>query len=382
MDRHLLGQTCALLAAINWAFALVLFKRTGETIPPIALNLFKNTIGLILFTLTLLVTGDSLATLREQPAADIAWLLFSGFLGIAVADTLLFYGLNLIGVGLTSIVDCLYSPFMVAFAWLLLGERLTPYHYVGGAFIVAGVFVSSRHAPPPDRTRTQLVAGMGLIAIAIASMAFGIIIVKPVLERFPLVWATTLRLLAGTVPLAAFALISSNRKRHWSAFRPSPVWKLSLPASVLGTYLALLFWVAGFKYTHATVCAILNQTSVVFALILATLILKEPFTRRKLAAVTLATLGVGLVQLNLFMPGYAPDDEAAPRRVQTSSNVELGMRNAEYAPVRRERTLWDGSGRASWVERRTDGPLRCVVHHPPHNGDIGIAGQTASEPRI
>jgi drug/metabolite transporter (DMT)-like permease len=325
MDRHLLGQTCALLAAVNWAFALILFKRSGETIPPIALNLFKNTLGLILFALTLVVTGDGLAALREQSTSDIAWLLFSGFLGIAVADTLVFYGLNLIGVGLTSIVDCLYSPFIVGFAWLLLGERLTPYHYLGGAFIVMGVFVSSRHAPPPNRTRTELVVGMGLIAAALASMAFGIVIVKPVLERFPLVWTATLRLLAGTVPLAVFALISSDRSRHWSAFRPAPVWKSSLPASVLGTYAALLLWIAGFKYTHATVSAILNQTSVIFALVLATLILKEPFTRRKFAAVTLATVGVALVQLYHFLPGSAPDDEASRPRVQASVKAECGM---------------------------------------------------------
>jgi drug/metabolite transporter (DMT)-like permease len=54
--------------------------------------------------------------------------------------------------------------------------------------------------------------------------------------------------------------------------------------------------VGGFKYTaNAGVAAILNQTSVVFALLLATVVLREALTRRKLAAVVLALAGVVLI---------------------------------------------------------------------------------------
>jgi drug/metabolite transporter (DMT)-like permease len=65
-------------------------------------------------------------------------------------------------------------------------------------------------------------------------------------------------------------------------------------------YFALLFWIAGFKYTYASLAAILNQTSVIFALILASVFLKERFTRRKLAAVVLAFAGVAIIAANGF----------------------------------------------------------------------------------
>ncbi|MFQ5490907.1 MAG: DMT family transporter [Phycisphaerae bacterium] len=299
MDRHLIGQSCALAAAVCWAIALVLFKRSGEKIQPIPLNLFKNVVGLILFGLTLLVAGDGIGVLSQFPVEDIYILLVSGLIGIALADTLLFYALNLVGVGIISIVDCTYSPIIILLSHLMIGESLTVYHYAGTGLILLGVLSACRVSPPKDRTRRQLVAGMLLGVASIAVMGYGIVLAKPVLEvmDFPLVWATTLRLGAGTLVLAVWALALTDRREIWAAFRPAAHWKYSLPASILGTYFALLFWVAGFKYTWASVAGMLNQTSVVFALIFATFILKERFSRRKAVAVCLALTGVAVVRV-------------------------------------------------------------------------------------
>ena len=71
MTTDLLGQVCALFAALTWAFALVFFKLSGEHIGPLALNFFKNTIGLVLLGATLLVMGDGVASLRDYHIADI-----------------------------------------------------------------------------------------------------------------------------------------------------------------------------------------------------------------------------------------------------------------------------------------------------------------------
>ena len=60
----------------------------------------------------------------------------------------------------------------------------------------------------------------------------------------------------------------------------------------------MILWIAGFKYTYASIAAVLNQTSVIFAIILATVFLKESFSGRKYAAVVLAVMGVLLVSLD------------------------------------------------------------------------------------
>jgi drug/metabolite transporter (DMT)-like permease len=298
MSASLLGEGCALGAAMAWACALVLFKRSGEHVAPLPLNLFKNVVGVILLVVTLVVLQDGLSTPMSHPPRELLILAISGIIGIALADTLFFYGLNTIGVGLISVVDCLYSPSVIFFSWLLLGETLTVAHYVGGALIVFAVLIASGHKPPKGKTRGQILMGMLLAGSGIASMGFGIVLAKPVLEEFPLFWATLIRLLAGTLALAVITVALPERKELWSVFRPSRAWRFSVPAAVLGMYLALLLWIAGFKYTLASLAGILNQTSVIFAIILASIFLKEKFTQRKLIAVVLALGGVVLVTLS------------------------------------------------------------------------------------
>jgi drug/metabolite transporter (DMT)-like permease len=325
MGAHQLGEVCALLAAVNWAFALVLFKRSGEQIPPLALNLFKNVAAIILLAATLLVMRDGVGTLRGFPRDDFLVLIFSGIIGITLADTLMFHGLNLIGVGLFSIVDCLYSPSIIFFSALIISEHLAPAQYVGAALILVGVFISSRHEPPADRTRTQLLVGSLLVVLAMCLMGIGIVVATPVLKHdgFPLFWGTTLRLLAGTLALVPLALASPKRKALWSVFRPAPIWKVSVPGAVLGGYLAMIFWIAGFKYTLAPAAGILNQTTVIFALILATLILKERFTRRKAVAVTLALAGVVVVWLAAPEPPPTGPTASAPASQATAYPLTL-----------------------------------------------------------
>jgi drug/metabolite transporter (DMT)-like permease len=290
------------MAALTWAFALVLFKRTGERVSPLALNLFKNAVALVLLAATLLVLPGGIEAAWHFSYGDVAILLLSGLLGIAIADTLLFHALNVIGVGILSIVDCLYSPLIILFSFLMLSEELTVFTLLGTGLILTAVLISSRHTPPRDRTRGQIAWGVLLAASSMALMAFGIVIAKPVLDLndFPLIWGTTLRLLIGTFALAMFAVASPSRKQFLSVFRPSSVWKISLPASFLGAYLAMIFWVAGFKWADASIAGVLNQTTVVFAIILATLFLKERFTRRKLAAVLLAACGGTIVTVGDF----------------------------------------------------------------------------------
>lgn len=301
-----LGKTLALLNAVVWAIALIFFKKSGDRVSPVALNLFKNTVGIAMLALTLgllYAVGGEWApewpkALTSEGSGEFWLLVASGILGIAVADSIFFYALNRAGVGLIAIVDCLYTPFVMIFAAVLLGEPLTTVHYIGAALIIGAVFISSGHAPPRDRTRRQLLLGVLAGVAALAIMAFGIVWAKPVLGHTPVLWAALIRFAGGNAALALFALCWPGPAALREVFTPSSTWRTTIPGAVFGAYLAMICWIGGFTYTSAAASGMLNQSSSVFALILATVVLREPLTKRKISSLLLATVGVFVVILH------------------------------------------------------------------------------------
>ena len=71
-----------------------------------------------------------------------------------------------------------------------------------------------------------------------------------------------------------------------------------LIASILGTYLSVIFWLAGFKYTLAGRAAIYNQLSTIFIIIMAVLFLKETMNVKKWIGITLSIIGAILVSMS------------------------------------------------------------------------------------
>lgn len=303
ISNDALGRGFALSNAVVWAMAMIFFKKSTAHVAPTALNMLKNVIGLLMIGLTiaaipLLAPGWSEPVPMHliDPFGRPFWILaVSGIIGIAVADTLFFYSLNLAGVGLTAIADCMYTPFVVLFSLLLLGESIGWVESVGALLIVSAVFVTGSHAPPADRTRKQIVTGVVGAASAVGLMAFGIVLATPQLRGAPVLWTTGIRLLAGVVALTLIAPWIPGWRATLSAFTPSRAWRVTIPGSILGAYVAMLFWVAGFAYTDASVAAMLNQSSTIVALLLATIVLGERMDAMKLLAVALAMAGIGIV---------------------------------------------------------------------------------------
>jgi drug/metabolite transporter (DMT)-like permease len=287
------GEVLSVTTAFVWSLAVILFKKSGERVHPIALNMFKDVLALVLFVPTIYLTGGTL--FRSAPAADYGWLLLSGVLGIGLGDTLFFASLNRLGAGLTAIVDATYSPFIVLFAFGLLGERLSALQLLGMLLVITAVVLASYHHPRAHLPRRALLAGIAYGLLAMSTVALAIVIAKPALTESPVIWATTVRQVATLAVMLPAALLHPQRRRLLGVFRPAPNWRFSLPGTLLGSCLALLLWIAGMKYTQVGAAAILNQTSTIFVLILATLFLRERFTGVKLAAALLAVAGIVLV---------------------------------------------------------------------------------------
>jgi drug/metabolite transporter (DMT)-like permease len=288
-----LGEFFALTTAVTWSIAVILFKKSGEKVPPFTLNFFRVAVSSLLFVPALLIMREPV--FGVAPPADYLILIASGVIAIAISDTLFHMCLNRVGAGLNAIVDGLYSPSIVFFAWLLLGEKLGPWQMAGMGAVLLGVFIATRHKPPADATRRQLILGILWGVLSMLTLGLGIVIAKPVLNRSPVLWATAVRQIGTFAAMLPVALLMPSRKRVFSTFIPHASWKYMIPGTVTGSFLSLIFWIAGMKYTQASIAAILNQTSSIHIIILATIFLREPLTARKVVAAALAVAGIVMV---------------------------------------------------------------------------------------
>ncbi len=294
-DSRSLGEILALASGLVWAIAVILFRISGRRVHPIGLNLAKCVLALVIMVPTLAVLGEPLAP--AVPASTVGLLLLSGILGIAVSDTLFFYALNKLGAGLTAIVDCFYTPFVIGLSFLLLGERLTLIQLVGAALVVSAVLTLSKEGKIEKLDRKDLAAGILYGILAMFFVAFGIVMVKPILGSVSVFWATFVRIAGGALALTILVPFLKNRRAILAPLLESRNWKALVPAAFFGSYLSLILWMGGMKYAKASVAAILNQLNTIFIVIIAAIFLKERLTGWKILAVVLAFVGAYLASM-------------------------------------------------------------------------------------
>ncbi len=288
-----LGEGLAILCALLWAFAVIFFRKSGETVHPLALNVFKNILAIILFALTTLIFGQVL--LPSFPFKIYLIFILSGVLGIGLGDTLFFHSLNRLGAGLTGIVLCMYSPFIITMSVLILAETLTILQVIGALLIVAAVLIATYEKEKRKMQPRQLFFGVLLGILSSLSTAAGVIMIKPLINAYPILWLTEIRLAGGIISLALVLLFYPKRKKIIGSLLKSHGRAYTIIGSFFGAFLAMFVWLVSFKYTQASIASALHETSVIFIFIFAGIILREPINFRRMLGIILAFIGSFLV---------------------------------------------------------------------------------------
>ncbi|MCH7548625.1 MAG: DMT family transporter [Candidatus Krumholzibacteriota bacterium] len=293
MSVPYLGEALSFIAAVFWAFALVLFRRSGEKVHPIALNLFKDVLALVLYVPTIYIAGETL--FHPAPTSHYVLLLASGAIGIAIGDSLLFWSLNLLGAGGYALVSSLYSPFVILLSYLFLSEQLSLLQTGGVLLIVVSVFEATRKGGHEATSRKRQLIGALLGVSGVLSMAVGIVMIKPVLDTAPLFWAVEIRLVGGVAALLIILALHPARRRIVSSLFVRSHRGVTVGSSLLGGYIAMACWMGGMKLTQASIASALNQTYIVFTLIFAAVILGERITKLRVLAILTALAGATMV---------------------------------------------------------------------------------------
>jgi drug/metabolite transporter (DMT)-like permease len=257
-------------------------------VKPFGLNIFRVGISLILFWL-LWALGKEKRWIKKQ---DVGRFVLCALTGVAINQMLFIKGLTLTSTIHASLL-MLTTPILITiFAWWVLKEKLTVYNAAGLFAGIAGATVlvlakeSNVHA-------TDYLTGDILIIVNAISYSLYFILVKPLMNRYSALEVIRWVFTFGFFLILPFGFTQAV-ETPFHSFRTEDY--LILAAIVVtGTFLAYFFNAYGIRHLGAGITGSYIYTQPVFAVLIASLVLGEDLSGRKILAAFLIFAGVFLV---------------------------------------------------------------------------------------
>lgn len=154
------GDLLLLMSTAMWAIYMACLRLKPAKLHPMSLIVGTATVGLVLIA-PLYAVEHALGVRVEWRWEVLAVLLFSGIFPSCVAYVLWNRGVAQVGANVASTFMHLGPVFGTSLAWLLLDERLHPFHVAGVAAIFAGIVVvtRTRKANVPDAIKAPALDG-------------------------------------------------------------------------------------------------------------------------------------------------------------------------------------------------------------------------------
>ena len=292
--QPVLGEIASLSAALLWATAVVLFRTPIAVHGARTVNLLKCLLGTVLLAATLPLVGG-FGQLAEVAGRDLALIAVSGLVGLTLGDTALFAAVGRLGAHRTLLLQTL-SPVFAGLLAAALGERLTAGQMVGAVVVLGGVVMAVAPAgPAADGVRRATGAGLALGLLAAFGQGAGVVIAKAGMEDIGILPATLVRLGAAAAGLLVVGAFGGRLAGLGCAVgHPSTLRRL-LPASFIGTYLALLLMTAGIILAPATIAAVLLATTPIFGLVIEAVADRRRPTVTAVIGTVVAVVGVAVL---------------------------------------------------------------------------------------
>jgi drug/metabolite transporter (DMT)-like permease len=152
-------------------------------------------------------------------------------------------------------------------------------------------------APPEKRSdeNVSLTAGVLFGALAALGQGSGMVLAKVGMTEVPVLAASFLRLAAAAVGLLVLAVALRRTGRLRRLIAAPVLLSRLLPATLMGTYLALFLMMLGVALAPVAVAATLLSVSPVFGLVIDVTVNRQPVTARGVAGTLLAVAGVAVL---------------------------------------------------------------------------------------
>ena len=265
INNTLIGIFAAILSAMSWALCSVMFKKLTEKLEPAAMTFIKASVSSFLIFILILITGTNL----NISAQNLTAAAISGFLGIAVGDSLFFAALKRLSPLNLSLILFVF-PYLLSglFGVIFLGEIPPAVVILALLIIMTGVgFLIF----PPEKNKENIktkTSGVIMGILSVFCTTYSMVILKPVLATNSSLTITMYRMLFSAFVLFIFGLFS-KRFFSWKdvLIQDKPYSLKLFGAITIATFGGFWLSLVAIKYTHLVIASSLMSVEPLFILL-------------------------------------------------------------------------------------------------------------------
>ena len=286
MDGVILSVLAALGSAVSWAASAILIKVSMREKSPVAANIFRLYAVAVMFAVVFWINGTFSQIAHLTPTL-LAVAFVSGLFGFVIGDYFYLNALKMMGVSRTVPITSTYPLWVILWAFLFLGRRISPQVIIGAVLVVTAIVVVGR-AEEEERIDPK---GFVFALLAPLSWSFAILTMDWLTTSIDVLPLAGIRMMFAAVGVSFFLPKYGAEVRRITPREAL----LLIGAAVTGLMLGQYLFVYSINQVGSQIAAPVSAVNPIIASALAIVLLKEPPNKKILEGLILAVLGVILI---------------------------------------------------------------------------------------
>jgi drug/metabolite transporter (DMT)-like permease len=293
--NHHLGEFAALLTAFFWTITSLSFEAASNKIGSVAVNILRLIFGFVFLSVfTLIRRGFVLPV--DASAENWIWLSLSGLVGFVFGDLFLFKSYTMIGSRFSMLIMTLVPPVTAFFSFLILGEKLTLFHYLGMTLTFTGIAMAIFSRPGKGEKLSLKLSPRGILYAfgGAVGQALGLVLSKFGMKNYDPFAATQIRIIAGIFGYTILVTFLARWVSVMKATKNKSGMALTSLGAFFGPFLGVSFSLIAIKYTEAGIASTIMALVPVFIIIPAVVLFKQKVTLPEVLGAIVSVAGVAL----------------------------------------------------------------------------------------
>jgi drug/metabolite transporter (DMT)-like permease len=293
--NHHLGEFAALLTAVFWTITSLSFESASNKIGSVAVNILRLIIGCAFLCVFNLVRRGMVWPV-DASIENWIWLSLSGLVGFVFGDLFLFKSYTIIGSRFSMLIMTLVPPITAFFSFVILGERLTLFHYLGMTMTFSGIAMAIFNRPGKGEKLSLKLAPRGILYAfgGAVGQALGLVLSKFGMKNYDPFAATQIRIIAGIFGYVLLVTLLSRWGNVRNGLYNRSGMALTSLGAFFGPFLGVSFSLVAIKYTEAGIASTIMALVPVFIILPTVIFLKQKVALTEILGAIVSVAGVAL----------------------------------------------------------------------------------------